>query len=304
MKKVLLALFVTAGSVFALQAQTQVPNSSFEEGTGTSVDKWITVSGKVQRLNQVQFTLQNGTTATQTAPDGTYFMELLPDTFRNDQGQKVATPGVIGMSFPYTDMPKYLSFNTIYVPGTTADQLTIRMVFSKWNPQIMRSDIINNYTVNGPTSTVYYPWTKLSAGITYAGAETPDSLTVLIYSNSPSATSIGTTTRFYIDNFHLSEGNPLGIELKQQSILASEVSSYPNPMNQYANINYAITERANVKLIVTYITGREVANLVNESQMAGNHQVKFERNGLKAGVYIYRLQAGNQVESGKIIIAD
>mgnify|MGYP001627416670 CR=1 FL=1 len=297
MKKVLLAFFASA-TIFAVQAQTQLPNNGFEQGTGTTAAGWTTIAGKVQRLSSVTFNLQGGGTDTRRAPQGEFFMELRPDTFRTDNGQLAATPGIIAMRIPYVEKPAYLSFETMYLPNIAADQLAVRLIFTKG------SDTITRYTVTGQAATQYYPWVRLSAPITYSGTQDPDSLTVLIFSNSPSAQQIGINSRLYVDHFRFHSGNPLGVELKEQSILASEVKLFPNPMNQFANIEYTISERENVTLTVTDITGRQVATLVNERVAAGTHQVRFDRNGLKAGVYIYRIQAGNKSQTGKIIIAD
>ena len=48
--------------------------------------------------------------------------------------------------------------------------------------------------------------------------------------------------------------------------------------------------------------GREVSVLVNEGREAGVHEVKFDGAGLSSGVYLYRLQAGDFVQSRKLIL--
>jgi hypothetical protein len=48
------------------------------------------------------------------------------------------------------------------------------------------------------------------------------------------------------------------------------------------------------------ILGREIRALADEILGPGEHQYQFDGSGLSSGVYIYRLIAGNFVESRKM----
>jgi hypothetical protein len=50
------------------------------------------------------------------------------------------------------------------------------------------------------------------------------------------------------------------------------------------------------------ILGREVSVLANERKDAGLHEVKFDGSGLASGTYFYRLQAGNFVQTRKLLL--
>jgi hypothetical protein len=50
------------------------------------------------------------------------------------------------------------------------------------------------------------------------------------------------------------------------------------------------------------ILGREVAVLVDGFIPAGRHQVTFDASQLTSGVYMYRLQSGTQVLTGKMTL--
>jgi len=50
------------------------------------------------------------------------------------------------------------------------------------------------------------------------------------------------------------------------------------------------------------ILGREVAILVNGILSAGQHQVTFDGAGMASGIYMYRLQTGSQVLTGKMML--
>ena len=78
--------------------------------------------------------------------------------------------------------------------------------------------------------------------------------------------------------------------------------NYPNPFNPSTIIRYALQTTSHVKLSVFNTLGQSVATMVNESQDAGYHDVKFDGTGLASGVYIYRLVAGDYVSTKKLVI--
>jgi hypothetical protein len=78
--------------------------------------------------------------------------------------------------------------------------------------------------------------------------------------------------------------------------------NYPNPCNPSTTISWQIPEANNVTLKIFDILGREVATLVDESRIVGRYDTEFEASSLPSGVYIYRLQAGEYVESKKMLL--
>jgi hypothetical protein len=86
---------------------------------------------------------------------------------------------------------------------------------------------------------------------------------------------------------------PLKWELEQ---------SYPNPFNPSTTIEFALPKSAFVTLKVYNLLGEEVAMLVAEKLPAGKHQRVWEAKGLASGVYLYRLEAGEFVQTRKLIL--
>lgn len=78
--------------------------------------------------------------------------------------------------------------------------------------------------------------------------------------------------------------------------------NYPNPFNPSSKISYSIAEYGRVSLKIYDILGREVTTLVNEEKSAGRYEVIFNASGLASGIYFYRLQAENYVETKKMIL--
>jgi hypothetical protein len=80
------------------------------------------------------------------------------------------------------------------------------------------------------------------------------------------------------------------------------MQNYPNPFNPTTTITYELPRPSKVKLSVYDMLGREVSVLVNERRDAGVHEVKFEASGLSSGVYLYRIQAGDVVQSKTLVL--
>lgn len=79
--------------------------------------------------------------------------------------------------------------------------------------------------------------------------------------------------------------------------------NYPNPFNPSTTINFTLAKESNVNLKVFNLLGQEVASLVsNEFMQAGKYSYKFDARSLASGTYIYRLEAGDFVQTMKMTL--
>ncbi|UCC78615.1 MAG: T9SS type A sorting domain-containing protein [Candidatus Zixiibacteriota bacterium] len=78
--------------------------------------------------------------------------------------------------------------------------------------------------------------------------------------------------------------------------------NYPNPFNATTTIGFMISESQFVKLTVYDLLGRQVKTLLEEYRQAGVHSVTFDASHLSSGVYFYRLQAGNMIETRRMVL--
>lgn len=106
-----------------------------------------------------------------------------------------------------------------------------------------------------------------------------------------------------VDVKYIPEGNHFSYILKQ---------NYPNPFNPTTLIKFHIPELSFVTLKVYDVLGKEIATLVNEEKPIGSYEVEFSAKGgstsggdaynLSSGIYFYLLQAGDFVETKKMVL--
>lgn len=78
--------------------------------------------------------------------------------------------------------------------------------------------------------------------------------------------------------------------------------NYPNPFNPTTNIKFSLVESGFVSLKVYDLLGEQVAELVNENMNEGSYQVDFNAANLSSGVYIYRIQANDFIETKTMML--
>jgi len=83
--------------------------------------------------------------------------------------------------------------------------------------------------------------------------------------------------------------------------------NYPNPFNPVTKLQYDLPQKANVNIIIYDTRGREVRTMVNQNQEAGSKSVVWNATDdlgqpVSAGVYLYRIQAGDFVQTRKMVL--
>jgi len=91
---------------------------------------------------------------------------------------------------------------------------------------------------------------------------------------------------------------PSGIALSQ---------NYPNPFNSGTTIQYILSYDAYVRIAIYNVLGREVKVLVDEFKARNNYEIFWDgtnKNNHKvaSGVYLYRMQAGDDTELRKMVL--
>jgi hypothetical protein len=78
--------------------------------------------------------------------------------------------------------------------------------------------------------------------------------------------------------------------------------NFPNPFNPTTTIEYSLPLKSQVELVVYSCLGEEVQQLINKEEEVGNHTIDFNASTLPSGIFFYKLQAGDFVQTKKMIL--
>ena len=83
--------------------------------------------------------------------------------------------------------------------------------------------------------------------------------------------------------------------------------NFPNPFNPITTLRYDLPENNFVMLTVYDMLGRTVVQLANTTQEAGFKSVQWDATDsmgrpVSAGVYIYQIQAGEFIQTKKMVL--
>jgi hypothetical protein len=83
--------------------------------------------------------------------------------------------------------------------------------------------------------------------------------------------------------------------------------NYPNPFNPVTNLEYTLPKEAFVSVIIYDILGNQITKLINQFQSSGKKSIQWDATNDKgqsvsAGVYLYRIQAGNYHKTKKMVL--
>jgi len=146
-------------------------------------------------------------------------------------------------------------------------------------------------TANG--STWFYLGEYIFAGDTSESVIISDSSNMGTYIVADAMKFVAYDTGTVIGIPNVGYSNPTRYLLKQ---------NYPNPFNPKTNIEFSIPKTEFVTLKVYSLLGEEVTTLVSERLTAGSYKYDWDAGSLASGVYLYRIQSGNYVQTRKMIL--
>ena len=95
------------------------------------------------------------------------------------------------------------------------------------------------------------------------------------------------------------------VESDRNPVVPDKVSlyqNYPNPFNPSTHISFTLPSKGFVSLKVYNLLGIEVTTLFTGVVPAGNHSVSWNASSFTSGVYFYRLQTEQYIETKKLIL--
>ena len=113
----------------------------------------------------------------------------------------------------------------------------------------------------------------------------------------------------YFDNVSFSSSIFVGIDNKSETFPQGFIleQNFPNPFNPITTVRYELPEDSFVDVTIYDMLGNVVSNLVNANQSSGYKTIQWNATNnqgqhVSAGVYLYKIQAGNFVDTKKMIL--
>jgi hypothetical protein len=83
--------------------------------------------------------------------------------------------------------------------------------------------------------------------------------------------------------------------------------SYPNPFNPVTTLRYDLPENSFVNITIYDMLGKEIKTLINQTQDAGYRSVIWNATNnygkpVSAGIYLYQIQAGEYMQTKKMVL--
>jgi len=103
------------------------------------------------------------------------------------------------------------------------------------------------------------------------------------------------------------DGSSLGIEDEAIPDVFALHQNYPNPFNPVTTLHYDLPENSFVNITIYDMLGRQIRTLVNQRQEAGFKTAQWNATNnsgkpMSAGVYLYQIQAGEFVQTKKMVL--
>ena len=85
------------------------------------------------------------------------------------------------------------------------------------------------------------------------------------------------------------------------------INNYPNPFNPVTTLRYDLPENVHVNITIYDMLGRQIKNLINQTQDVGYRSVRWNATDdygkpVSAGIYLYQIQAGEFVQTKKMVL--
>ena len=267
--------------------RSQVPNGGFENWTTGEPDFWITNNDDTL-ITISQSNISHSGSSALKGECIPFFPPFLPVI-----GPVGICDGDDGYGFPIEF--RYNSLKGFYkLNSQGGDQIYISLLLIADTTAIGVGAILLNSAAS---------YTEFGIPITYIDASTPNKCIISFQILNPvGGVNVTLGSEMYLDDLELSMDIVSDVENEFQTLTFQLEQNYPNPFNPSTKISYSIPQEGDVTLKIYDVLGNEVATLVSEEKPAGVYEVEFNAGNLSSGIYLYKLTAGNFIQTRKMIL--
>lgn len=312
MKKLLTLLFVVG---IYTSASAQIPNPGFETWDTSTLGPifyepvgWDNLDSVTHLLSL--YSCQQGTATSTPMPaagSGYLILKSLSTGSGIIPGIAVSgrlnyiTPYGAKSGFPLATRPANLTGKWQYTPAT-GDTGFVVIFLSKWNATTVRRDTVayRKYNIAGPISS----WTAFTIPIPYYVTTAPDSAIIAFSSSKAGAGVSAANSTLMVDTLGFTGTVGAVITLgtvEMNNETAPEISVYPNPAKDVANVSFTSNTAGNVKITLCDLGGRTIRDK-NIQSVNGHNSVAIDISGLPGGVYFIKVTDDQFTSVKKLII--
>jgi len=304
-------ILLTTFVCITVNANAQIPNHGFED--------WYTVGNCIEPTSWHSFYSLFDTTgsycpvtrSTDHFPEsiGSYSVRIANDTTIWNTGVEPGRFLGWGMLlstklddkplFPITGHPTSLCGYYKFLPEN-GDTMTINIFLSDNGSDVSAGHLKSNIPAAD--------WTAFNIPLSSYTAADSARITLSAAAEPKNGVGVRGNSVLYVDNLSFdilitsvtdkpADGIPGTFYLGQ---------NFPNPFNPSTSISFDIPWAVNVKMDIFDITGYTIRTLLDEPKVAGSFEVVWNGtddtgNTVASGLYIYRIQAGDFVQSKKLL---
>lgn len=287
MKTTLLFLIGWGLITTAIYAQ-EIPNGDFEAWTDGNPDNW-----DCSNEDLAMFEMMNITGATDDPYEGTISLhaESMGTAFFTMSGiicnGEYEAPNPVNGNIetikgvPFTAKPEMFKLGYKCEPMEN-DSALIGVYFFKEGEEILSQELVIHESVE--------TWTNLSLPLDWTDLPEPDTMLIYIKSSYGTTNELGGTvagSKIWVDDIKLEESSSTtNYELET-------IEVYPNPFQDYINLNSATNEKAEVNIYS--VNGA----LLLQEMIAGNQQIIA--SSLEPGTYLIEVKMNGKRKISKMI---
>ena len=101
-------------------------------------------------------------------------------------------------------------------------------------------------------------------------------------------------------NILYKEANPI-TNIREYKLNSINLNIYPNPSTSSIIIKYELTQPETVKATIYSLSGKQV-DIFKENNPLGLNEFVWTPENLPNGIYYFKIEAGNQVATRKIVL--
>jgi hypothetical protein len=194
---------------------------------------------------------------------------------------------------PVNDPPRFVGIpDTLVIQSD--EELTVSLDTSIVDIEDALNDLSVSVEVEPLDIILEFDEAELSVTLSAPEFEGEGSLTITV-TDTDGATAVFTIVVIVemVTSTDFSDGIPDKFSLLQ---------NYPNPFNPTTEIGFNLPNASEVTIEIFSMLGQKVATVTKERYNAGNHTISFDAASLSSGMYIYRIRAGNFVQTKKMTL--